>query len=89
MTEIVVIVALMGAGLKLDRKIGWRRWGTTWRLLGLAMPLTIAAITMLGHWILGRGMGSALLLGAALAPTDPVLASDVQVGRRNLEKKVT
>lgn len=80
MTEIVVIVALMGAGLKLDRKIGWRRWGTTWRLLGLAMPLTIAGIAMLGHWILGLGIASALLLGAALAPTDPVLASDVQVG---------
>jgi sodium/hydrogen antiporter len=80
MTEIVVIVALMGAGLKLDRKIGWRRWGTTWRLLGIAMPLTIAAIALLGHWILGLGLASALLLGAALAPTDPVLASDVQVG---------
>ena len=73
MTEIVVIVALMGAGLKLDRKIGWR-------LLGIAMPLTIAAIALLGHWILGLGLASALLLGAALAPTDPVLASDVQVG---------
>jgi sodium/hydrogen antiporter len=80
MTEIVVIVALMGAGLKLDRKIGWRRWGTTWRLLGIAMPLTIAAIAFLGHWILGLGVASALLLGASLAPTDPVLASDIQVG---------
>lgn len=80
MTEIVVIVALMGAGLKLDRKIGWRNWGTTWRLLGIAMPLTIAAIAMLGHWILGLGFASAILLGASLAPTDPVLASDVQVG---------
>jgi sodium/hydrogen antiporter len=80
LTEIVVIVALMGAGLKLDRKIGWRRWGTTWRLLGIAMPLTIAAITLLSHWVLGLGLASALLLGASLAPTDPVLASDVQVG---------
>lgn len=80
MTEIVVIVALMGAGLKLDRKIGWRRWGTTWRLLRIAMPLTIAAIALLGHWVLGLGLASALLLGASLAPTDPVLASDVQVG---------
>ncbi|KQV83536.1 cation:proton antiporter [Rhizobium sp. Root1220] len=80
MTEVVVIVALMGAGLKLDRRIGWRRWGTTWRLLGIAMPLTIAALALLGHWILGLGVASALLLGASLAPTDPVLASDVQVG---------
>lgn len=80
MTEIVVIVALMGAGLKLDRPFGWQRWGTTWRLLGLAMPLTIAALAFLGFWILGLGLASALLFGASLAPTDPVLASDVQVG---------
>jgi NhaP-type Na+/H+ or K+/H+ antiporter len=80
MTEIVVIVALMGAGLKLDRPIGWQRWLTTWRLLALAMPLTIAALAFLGSWILGLGVASALLLGACLAPTDPVLASDVQVG---------
>ncbi|NEJ82155.1 sodium:proton antiporter [Rhizobium leguminosarum] len=80
MTEIVVIVALMGAGLKLDRPIGWKRWMTTWRLLGIAMPLTIVALAFLGSWILGLGAASALLLGACLAPTDPVLASDVQVG---------
>ncbi|MGR9221085.1 cation:proton antiporter (plasmid) [Rhizobium leguminosarum] len=80
MTEIVVIVALMGAGLKLDRPIGWKRWMTTWRLLGIAMPLTIGALALLGSWILGLGVASAVLLGACLAPTDPVLASDVQVG---------
>ncbi|WP_027687052.1 cation:proton antiporter [Rhizobium leguminosarum] len=80
MTEIVVIVALMGAGLKLDRPIGWKPWMTTWRLLGIAMPLTIVVLACLGSWILGLGAASALLLGACLAPTDPVLASDVQVG---------
>lgn len=80
MTEIVVIVALMGAGLKLDRPIGWRRWATTWRLLGIAMPLTIVVLAFFGSWILGLGAASALLFGAALAPTDPVLASEVQVG---------
>lgn len=80
LTEFVVIVALMGAGLKLDRPISWRGWQTSWRLVGIAMPLTIAAITLLGSTILGLGIASALLLGAALAPTDPVLASDIQVG---------
>lgn len=80
LTEIVVIVALMGAGLKIDRPIGWRRWATTWRMLGIAMPLTIGAIALLSSWILGLGLASALLLGASLAPTDPVLASDIQVG---------
>jgi NhaP-type Na+/H+ or K+/H+ antiporter len=80
LTEFVVIVSLMGAGLKLDRPIGWRNWGSTWRLLGIAMPLTIAGIAILGWSVLGLGLATALLLGAALAPTDPVLASDVQVG---------
>ena len=80
MTEFVVIVALMGAGLKLDRPIGFRRWGTTWRLLGIAMPLTIGALALIGSWVLEFGAASALLFGASLAPTDPVLASDVQVG---------
>lgn len=80
MTEFVVIVSLMGAGLKLDRALSWRGWQSTWRLLGIAMPLTIAAIVLLAGGILGLDLAAALLLGAALAPTDPVLASDVQVG---------
>ncbi|MCJ2061602.1 cation:proton antiporter [Methylobacterium sp. J-088] len=79
-TEAVVVISLMGAGLKIDRLIGWTRWATTWRLLGLAMPLTIAALAALATTLLGLGIASALLLGASLAPTDPVLASDVQVG---------
>ncbi len=80
LTEFVVIVALMGAGLKLDRPIGFRRWILAWRLLGLAMPLTILGIAVLGWAALGLDPSAALLLGAVLAPTDPVLASDVQVG---------
>ena len=80
LTELIVIIALMGAGLKIDRRIAWRSWIITWRLLGIAMPLTILAFALLGQAILGLGIATALLLGAALAPTDPVLASDVQVG---------
>lgn len=77
---IVVIISLMGAGLALDRPVGWRRWGTTWRLLAIAMPATIAGVALLGSVLAGLPIAAALLLGAALAPTDPVLASDVQVG---------
>lgn len=80
LTELVVIVALMGAGLKIDRPLGWRRWMITWRLLGIAMPISIAAIALLGWELLSLPLASSLLLGAALAPTDPVLAADVQVG---------
>ncbi len=79
-TELVVVIALMGAGLKLDRPLGWRSWSVTWRLLFIAMPLTIAVFAALGLGVLGLPLASALLLGAALAPTDPVLAGDVQVG---------
>jgi sodium/hydrogen antiporter len=80
LTEFVVIVSLMGAGLKLDRELGWRSWRLTWRLLGVSMPLTIAALALLAYGLLGLGVATALLLASALAPTDPVLASDVQVG---------
>jgi NhaP-type Na+/H+ or K+/H+ antiporter len=79
LAEITVIVALMGAGLKLERPLGWMRWITTWRLLAVTMPLTIAGAALLGWWWVGLTPAAALLLGAALAPTDPVLASDVQV----------
>jgi NhaP-type Na+/H+ or K+/H+ antiporter len=78
-TELVVIIALMGAGLKLDRVFSFRRWAVTWRLLAVTMPLSILGITLLGAWA-GLPWAAALLLGAALAPTDPVLAADVQVG---------
>ncbi|RVK17063.1 sodium:proton antiporter [Sinorhizobium medicae] len=80
MTEFTVIVALMGAGLKIDRRVGLRSWALTWRLLGLVMPVGIVVIALGATWILGLGAASAILLAACLAPTDPVLASDVQVG---------
>ena len=80
LTEFVVIIALMGAGLKIDRIFSFREWGMTWRLLLITMPLGIAAITALGTWLLGLGAVAALLLASSLAPTDPVLAADVQVG---------
>ncbi|HEX5200642.1 cation:proton antiporter [Paractinoplanes rhizophilus] len=80
LTEVGVIVALMGAGLKIDRPLSRTGWASTWRLLAIAMPVTIAAVALLGWWWAGLVPAAALLLGASLAPTDPVLASDVQVG---------
>jgi NhaP-type Na+/H+ or K+/H+ antiporter len=80
LSELVVIISLMGAGLKIDRPFGWSRWKLTWRLLGVSMLLTILALTLLGQHLLGLGLATALLLAASLAPTDPVLASDIQVG---------
>ncbi|MEU3448731.1 cation:proton antiporter [Streptomyces thermolilacinus] len=80
LTEICVIVSLMGAGLALNRPVGWRQWQASWRLLGVTMPLTIAVTGLLAWWLLDWPPAAALLLAAVLAPTDPVLASEVRVG---------
>jgi sodium/hydrogen antiporter len=79
-----VLISLLGAGLALDRPPSWRGWASTWRLLGIAMPLTIGAMFLAG-WGAGLPAASALLFGALIAPTDPVLAADVQVGEPTLE----
>jgi sodium/hydrogen antiporter len=80
LAEFAVIVALTGLGLSIDRRVSWRGWMTTWRLLAFAMPLSIAAAAWAGWWLVGLAPAAALLFGAALAPTDPVLAVDVQTG---------
>ena len=71
---IALIFALFSSGLKLDRALRWRAWSSVARLLAFAMPLTMAGIALFGSLVLGLSLGAALLLGAILAPTDPVLA---------------
>ncbi|MFE2978210.1 cation:proton antiporter [Streptomyces sp. NPDC059258] len=87
LTELCVIVSLMGAGLAINRPFGWRSWAATWRLLGLAMPLTIGATALAAWALLGWPVSVALLVAAVLAPTDPVLASEVRVGEPSAEKE--
>jgi sodium/hydrogen antiporter len=79
-SELTVIVALFGTGLRIDRLRPWRKWYPVVRMLAIAMPLTIAALAFLGVVVTGMTIAGAILLGAVLAPTDPVLAADVQVG---------
>ena len=79
LAEIAVIVSLFSAGLKLRAPFFDRRWLLPLRLAVLAMLPTIALIAAAGVLLLGLPLGAAVLLGAMLAPTDPVLASDVQV----------
>jgi NhaP-type Na+/H+ or K+/H+ antiporter len=80
LTELAVIVSLTGAGLSIDRVLRWREWANTTRLLSITMPLSIAGIAALAAFYLGLPWETAALLGAVLAPTDPVLASDIRVG---------
>jgi len=79
-TELIVIVSLLGVGLAIDRKYLWKEWKQIAPLLWLAMPLCIAGVAWMGWAWLGLAPAAALLLGACLAPTDPVLARAVQVG---------
>lgn len=79
LTEIAVLISLFTAGLKLELPLNDRRWRIPVQLASVSMVLTVAAVTALGVWGMGLPLGAAVLLGAILAPTDPVLASDVQV----------
>jgi len=80
-TEFAVIVSLVVAGLKIGRPLRWGPWRSTARLILLVMPLSIGAIALVAHVLLGLPLGPAILLGAILAPTDPVLAGAVQLDR--------
>lgn len=80
LTEMIVIISLMGSGIKIDRPFTLRNWQVPLRLVSITMLLSIAGVTAIGYYLLGFGLPAATLLGAVLAPTDPVLAADVQVG---------
>ncbi|MGH2898683.1 MAG: cation:proton antiporter [Solirubrobacteraceae bacterium] len=80
LAELALIVALFGTGLKLETALDPRIRGPVVRLLCVVMPLTIAAVALFANVVMGLSLGAAIILGATLAPTDPVLAGDVGVG---------
>jgi NhaP-type Na+/H+ or K+/H+ antiporter len=79
LTEIAVIVSLFTTGLKLRLPLRHRLWRLPLVLASISMVLTIGLIALGSYAWLGMSAGAAILLGAVLAPTDPVLASDIQV----------
>lgn len=78
-TEVAVLVSLFAAGLKLRVPFSDRGWMLPVRLATVSMLVTIGLVSLAGVYLMGLSPGAAILLGAILAPTDPVLASDVQV----------
>jgi NhaP-type Na+/H+ or K+/H+ antiporter len=78
-TEIALLISLFTVGLKLRVPLSDPLWWLPLRLGVLAMLLTIAMLTAIGYWLLHLPLGAAVLLAAILAPTDPILASDVQI----------
>src|SRR5512143_1078627 len=61
LSELVVIISLLGAGLKVERPLSWRGWRMTIRLLAIAMPLSIAGLAALGLAGLALGPAAAML----------------------------
>lgn len=79
LSELAVIISLFTAGLKLRLPVRRGKWGVPLRLASVSMILTVGMVAIAGVYILRLPLGAAVLLGAILAPTDPVLASDVQL----------
>jgi sodium/hydrogen antiporter len=79
LSEVALLIALFTVGVKMRVPIGDWRWSLPLRLATISMLVTIAGVAWLAYEWLGFPAGLALALGAALAPTDPVLASEVQL----------
>lgn len=78
LSELVVIISLTGAGLKLNKPFAKSTWKYSKRLLVVGMPVTMLVTFALGYWVFGFAVATAALLAAVIAPTDPVLAAAVQ-----------
>ncbi len=87
-TEVAVVISLFVGGLKLRLPVRNPAWTPALLLASPVMVLSIAAVAALGVFAFGFGLAEALLLGAVLAPTDPVLASAVTVNDAADEDRV-
>jgi NhaP-type Na+/H+ or K+/H+ antiporter len=79
LTELAVLISLFSAGVKMPVPFSLARWAPSLRLAWLSMSISVGLMAAFGTLVLGLPLGAAVLLGAILAPTDPVLATDVQV----------
>ncbi|WP_404366890.1 cation:proton antiporter [Marinobacter sp.] len=79
LAEIAVLVSLFIAGMKMPVPFRWQEWHTPVRLAFISMTISVALTAAFGYYVLALPLGAAILLGGILAPTDPVLATDVQV----------
>ncbi|MCK0507980.1 cation:proton antiporter [Aromatoleum anaerobium] len=78
LTEAAVLISLYAAGVKMPVPVSLARWRAPILLAFASMAVTVGLVAAFGHYVLGLPLGAAVLLGAILAPTDPVLATDVQ-----------
>jgi NhaP-type Na+/H+ or K+/H+ antiporter len=79
LTEVAVLISLFSAGVKMPVPFSFSRWRAPILLATVSMALSVALVAAFAVLVLGLPLGAGVLLGAILAPTDPVLATDVQV----------
>jgi NhaP-type Na+/H+ or K+/H+ antiporter len=79
LTEVAVLISLFSAGVKMPVPVSRVRWRAPILLATLSMAITVGLVALFAHLVLGMPIGAGVLLGAILAPTDPVLATDVQI----------
>ena len=79
LTEVAVLISLFSAGVKMPVPFNLTRWRAPILLATVSMTLTVALVAAFAYYVLGLPLGAGVLLGAILAPTDPVLATDVQI----------
>lgn len=79
LTEVAVLISLFSAGVKMPAPISFTRWRTPVLLATVAMTASVAMVAAFGYYAFGLPIGACILLGAIVAPTDPVLATDVQI----------
>lgn len=79
LAEVAVLLSLFIAGMKMPVPFLWQKWKAPIRLALVSMTISVALTAVFGYYVLGLPLGAAILLGAILAPTDPVLATEVQV----------
>lgn len=78
LTEVAVLISLFSAGVKMPVPFGFARWRAPLLLATVSMALTVGLVAVFAVLVLGLPLGAGVLLGAIVAPTDPVLATDVQ-----------
>lgn len=78
LTEIAVLISLFSAGVKMPVPVQIAHWRAPLRLASISMVLTVTLIAAFTYIVLELPLGACVLLGAVLAPTDPVLAADTQ-----------
>ena len=78
LTEIAVLISLFSAGVKMPVPVQIAHWHAPLRLASISMVLTVTLIAAFAYIVLELPLGACVLLGAVLAPTDPVLAADTQ-----------